>query len=119
MNEDFTVLDCCPVTIGNNVFFGTKCSILTPVHPFLPEERNLREREDGSLYNLEYAKPVTIEDDCWIGGSVTICGGVHIGKGTIIGAGSVVTRDIPEGVIAAGNPCKVIRKLTEKDRMFR
>ena len=72
-------------------------------------------RPDGSVFNLEYAKPVIIRDNCWIACNVTICGGVTIGAGTIIGAGSVVTRDIPPNVLAAGNPCRVIREITEED----
>ena len=75
----------------------------------------MRAKEDGTLYDLEYAAPIIIEDDCWIASNVTVCGGVTIGKGTVIGAGSVVTKDIPSGVFAAGSPCKVIRKITEAD----
>lgn len=114
-NFNLVVLDCCPVTIGNNVFFGPNCMIATPVHPLLPEERNIRYRKDGTAYDLEYAKPIVIEDDCWIASNVTICGGVRIGRGVVIGAGSVVTKDIPAETFAAGNPCRVIRKITEKD----
>ncbi len=114
-NFNFTVLDCSTVTIGRDVFFGPNVSLVTPVHPYLPEERRMRYREDGSTYDLEYAKPIVIGDDCWFGSNVTVCGGVTIGSGTIIGAGSVVTKDIPSGVLAAGNPCRVIRELTEKD----
>ena len=88
------------------------------MHPLLPEERNLRLKEDGTAYDLEYAKPITIEDDCWLASNVTVCGGVTIGKGTVIGAGSVVTKDIPSGVFAAGNPCRVIRKITEDDSIY-
>lgn len=115
INANFSVLDCCPFRIGKNVMIGTNVTILTPMHPLLPQERNLRVREDGSFYDLEYAKPITIEDDCWIAGGVTICGGVTIGRGSVIGAGSVVTRDIPAGVVAFGNPCRVIRPITEAD----
>ena len=114
-NFNFTVLDCAPVTIGKDVFFGPNVSLVTPVHPMLSEERRLRVKEDGTVYDLEYAKPIAIGDDCWIGSNVTVIGGVTIGSGTIIGAGSVVTKDIPSGVLAAGNPCKVIREITEKD----
>ena len=114
-NFHFTVLDCCPVTVGDNVFFGPNCSLMTPVHPFLPEERNLYEREDGVWTEREYAKPIVIESDCWIASNVTVCGGVTIGRGSVIGAGSVVTWDIPAGVIAVGNPCRVVRKITEAD----
>lgn len=114
-NFNLVILDCAPVTIGNDVFIGANCTIAAPMHPFLPDERNMQSKPDGSLFNLEYAKPVTIQDNCWIACNVTICGGVTIGAGTIIGAGSVVTRDIPAGVLAAGNPCRVIRKITEQD----
>ena len=117
INVNLTVLDTCPVKIGEQVFMGPNCSILTPLHPLLPEERNLRRRPDGSYYDLEYGKPITIEDDCWICGDVKILGGVTIGRGSVIGAGSVVTRDIPAGVLAAGNPCRVLRPLTDADRM--
>ena len=116
-NFNFTVLDTCPVTIGDNVMFGPNCSLLTPLHPLLPEERNLRTRPDGSLYDLEYGAPIVIESDCWIASDVKILGGVTVGRGSVIGAGSVVTRSIPAGVLAAGNPCRVIRPITQADRM--
>lgn len=103
-NFNFVVLDICPITIGNNVFFGPNCTLATPLHPYLPEERNLREKEDGTLYTLEYGAPIHIGDDCWLAANVTVCGGVTIGAGCIIGAGSVVTRDIPAGSLAAGQP---------------
>ena len=115
INADLKVLDCCPVTIGKNVMIGTGCSLLTPMHLLLARERNLREKPDGSLYDLEYAKPITIEDECWLGGKVTVCGGVTIGRGSVIGAGSVVTRDIPPGMVAFGVPCRPIRPITEAD----
>lgn len=114
-NFNLVVLDCCQVQIGSNVFFGPNCTIATPVHPMCAEQRRIRKRNDGTMYNYEYAKPVTIEDDCWLASDVTVCGGVKIGKGSVIGAGSVVTRDIPANVFAAGNPCRVIRKITKDD----
>ncbi len=114
-NFNFTVLDCGTVTIGKDVFFGPNVSLVTPVHPYLPDERRIRYKEDGSAYNMEYAKPIVIGDDCWFGSNVTVIGGVTIGNGTIIGAGSVVTKDIPSGVLAAGNPCRVIRNITDAD----
>ncbi|MBQ7246803.1 MAG: sugar O-acetyltransferase [Lachnospiraceae bacterium] len=117
-NANFTVLDCAPVKIGSNVFFGPNCSLLTPVHPMLSDERRMRRSADGTIYDLEYARPITIGNDCWIAGCVTICGGVTIGEGCVIGAGSVVTRDIPSGVFAAGNPCRPIRKITEADKII-
>ena len=114
-NFNLVVLDCCQVQIGSSVFFGPNCTSATPVHPMSAEQRRIRERNDGTMYNYEYAKPVTIEDDCWLASDVTVCGGVKIGKGSVIGAGSVVTRDIPANVFAAGNPCRVIRKITKDD----
>ena len=114
-NFNFTVLDCCPVTIGNDVFFGPNCSIMTPLHPFISDERKMRVKEDGTLYDLEYAAPIIIEDGCWLASNVIVCGGVTIGKGSVIGAGSVVTRNISSGVFAAGNPCRVIREITSED----
>ena len=77
----------------------------------------MRKRPNGEVYDYEYGKPVTIGDNCWIAGNVTICGGVTIGSGCVVGAGSVVTRDIPPGTLAAGNPCRVIRRITEEDMM--
>ena len=73
---------------------GPNVTLATPMHPLLPEERNIRKREDGSFYNLEYAKPIIIKDNCWLASNVVVCGGVTIGEGCVIGAGSVVTRDI-------------------------
>lgn len=117
-NFNFTVLDCCPVTIGDDVFFGPNVCLATPVHPLLPRERNMFLNNRGALTDTEYAKPITIENSCWIASNVVICGGVTIGTGSVIGAGSVVTRDIPPNSFAVGNPCKVIRSLTEKDSVY-
>lgn len=114
-NFNFVVLDICPITIGDNVFFGPNCALVTPVHPLLPEERNQRQRPDGSFYDLEYGKPITIGSNCWFGSNVTVCGGVTIGEGCVIGAGSVVTRDIPPYTFAAGVPCRPIRAITAQD----
>lgn len=118
-NFNFTCLDVCPVTIGDNVLIGPNVTLATPMHPLLPEERNVRRREDGSVYNLEYGRPIVIEKDCWLASNVIVCGGVTIGEGSVIGAGSVVTRDIPPHSLAAGNPCRVIREITAKDSMER
>ena len=88
---------------------------MTPVHPLRRQDRNFSIKEDGTLFDHEYAKPIEIGSNCWLASNVTVCGGVKIGSGCVIGAGSVVTRDIPENSFAAGNPCKVIRKITEAD----
>jgi maltose O-acetyltransferase len=93
------VLDVCPVRIGDFAFIGPAVQIYTPLHP-LDAARRRRE---------EYGKPVEIGDDVWIGGGAIILPGVRIGTRTVIGAGSVVTKDIPDGVLAVGNPCRVIR----------
>lgn len=112
-NFNFTALDTCPIKIGDNVFFGPNCTLATALHSLDPVERRMRVREDGSVYDLEYGKPITIGNDCWIASNVVICGGVTIGDNCVIGAGSVVTRDIPAGSLAAGNPCRVIRKIAD------
>ncbi len=114
-NFNFTVLDTCPVTIGDNVYFGPNCTLATPMHPFRWQERNMKEKADGTLYDDEYGKPITIGSNCWIASNVVITGGVTIGEGCVIGAGSVVTKDIPANSLAAGNPCRVIREITEQD----
>ncbi len=114
-NFNFTVLDCCPVKIGDNVMIGPNVSIMTPVHPMRYQDRNMKKKADGTLYDDEYAKPITIGNNCWIASCVTVTGGVTIGDGCVIGAGSVVTRDIPANSFAAGNPCRVIREITEAD----
>lgn len=116
-NFHFTVLDCAPVTVGDDAFIGPNVSLYTPVHPFLPEERNMKRKPDGAPYDLEYAKPIRIGNNCWLAGGVSVLGGVTIGDGCVIGAGSVVTRDIPANSLAAGNPCRVIRTLTENDKV--
>lgn len=115
-NFNFTVLDCAPVRIGKNVFMGPNVSLYTPVHPMHQDDRNPFPCGDG-ITNREAAKPITIGDSCWLAGNVTVCGGVTIGEGSVIGAGSVVTRDIPPGSFAAGVPCRVIRAITEEDKI--
>ncbi len=101
-NFNFTVLDEAPVIIGDDCFIGPNVSIYTACHSTDPVERNSRQ---------EWAEPVRIGDNVWIGGSVTILPGVKIGNNVTIGAGSVVTKDIPDNVVAVGNPCKVIKNL--------
>jgi maltose O-acetyltransferase len=116
-NFNFTVLDVCPVTVGDNVMFGPNVSLLTPLHPLRWQERNLRPHRDGSMFDFEYGAPITIGSNCWLAGNVTVTGGVTIGEGSVIGAGAVVTHDIPANVLAAGVPCRVIRDITEADRL--
>ncbi len=108
-NYHLVILDVAPVIIGNNVFIAPNVSIYTAGHPIHSKARN-------SMY--EYGIPIEIGSDCWIGGGVTICPGVKIGNGAVIGAGSVVTRDVPDNVVAAGNPCKVIREITDDDLKY-
>ncbi|CAJ1226136.1 acetyltransferase [Levilactobacillus zymae] len=116
-NTNFTVLDSCPVTIGNNVMCGPNVTLVTPMHPLRYQDRNLRTRPDGSKYDLEYAKPITIGNNCWLASNVTVIGGVTIGDGCVIGAGSVVTHDIPANSLAVGNPCRVLRPITADDAL--
>lgn len=102
-NFNCVVLDVCVVKIGDFTLFGPSVQIYTATHPMNAE---LRRKQ-------EFAKPIEISSDVWVGGAAIICPGVKIGSKAIIGAGSVVTRDIPDGVFAAGNPCRVIREITE------
>ena len=118
-NFNLTVLDICTVTVGDDVYFGPNVMIASPIHPLIPSERNMYYDENNILTDKEYGKPIVIKKNCWIASNVVICGGVTIGEGCVIGAGSVVTKDIPDGVFAAGNPCKVIRKITEEDSIYK
>lgn len=114
-NFNLTVLDTCPVTIGDNVFFGPNVAILAPKHPLRYADRNPYLHADGYMTDKEYGAPVTIGDNCWIAGNVTILAGASIGEGCVIGAGSVVAGKIPANSLAYGNPCKVVRQITEND----
>ena len=117
-NFNFTVIDEGRVTIGKNVFIGPNVTLATAIHPLCWEDRNAFFNEKtGAVTNLEYTGSITIGDNCWIAAKVTICGPVTIGEGSVIGAGAVVTRDIPPHVIAVGNPCRVLREITEADRL--
>lgn len=101
-NFNLVILDEAKVAFGSHVYIGPNCSFYTAVHPIDPVRRNA---------DIECAKPITVGDNVWFGGNVTVLPGVSIGSNTTIGAGSVVTRDIPDGVVAAGNPCRVIREI--------
>ena len=103
-NFNFTVLDEAEVTFGDHVFIGPNCSFYTAIHPIDVERRNQL---------LERSEPIHVGDNVWFGGNVTVLPGVTIGSNTTIGAGSVVTHDIPDGVVAVGNPCRVIRRVAE------
>ncbi len=116
-NFNLVILDCAPVRIGKQCFIGPNVSIVTPVHPLLACDRNMRSAPNGGKFDYEYAKPITIGDNVWLASNVVVCGGVTIGSDSVIGAGSVVTHDIPSGVLAAGNPCRVIRPLSEQDKL--
>jgi len=108
-NYNCVILDVVPINIGSYVLLGPNVGIYPVNHPIDKDIRNSW---------VEYGQSITIEDHVWIGGHVVINGGVTIGEGSIIGSGSVVTKDIPRNVIAAGNPCKVIREITDKDKDF-
>lgn len=116
-NYNLTVQDDAEVTIGDDCNFGPNVTIVTPVHPMLPDERRMMLNQNGEPKRLCYAKPVRIGNDCWFGANVLVCPGVTIGHGCVIGAGSVVVRDIPPLSFAAGDPCRVIRTITDKDSM--
>lgn len=108
-NYNLTVLDVGKVTIGDNAQIAPNVSIYTAGHPVHPDSRNS---------GYEYGIDISIGNNVWIGGSTCILPGVHIGNNVVIGAGSVVTKDIPDNVIAVGNPCRVIREITEEDRKY-
>ncbi|AKN31290.1 transferase [Clostridium carboxidivorans P7] len=106
INHNCVILDTSPVNIGANAFIAPGVCLACAGHAIVPTQR---------AEGIGTSKPITIEDDVWIGANAVVCGGVTIGKGSIIGAGSVVNKDIPAGVIAVGNPCKVLREITEED----
>jgi maltose O-acetyltransferase len=106
-NYDCIILDIAPVTIGDNVLFGPRVSVLTAGHPIDKDVRNAE---------LEFGKPITIGNNVWAGGSVTICPGVTIGDNVIIGAGAVVTRDVPANMVVAGVPACPLRQINDNDR---
>ena len=106
-NYNLVILDAAKVTFGDNVFIAPNCSFYTAGHPLDVEQRNK---------GLEYAYPISIGNNVWIGGGVTVLPGVTIGNNTTIGAGSVVTKDVPANVLAAGNPCRIIRELTNQQQ---
>lgn len=108
-NYGCTFLDVCRIEFGDDVFVGPHCSFITGGHPIDKTVRNTR---------LESGKPIKIGSDCWFGANVTVLPGVTIGNGVVIGAGSIVTKDLPDNTICVGNPCKVLRKITEDDKNY-
>jgi galactoside O-acetyltransferase len=106
-NNNCTFLDAAKITFGDNVFIAPNCCFSTAGHPLDTEQRN---------QGLEFAYPITVGNNVWFGAGVIVLPGVTIGNDVVIGAGSVVTKDIPSGVIAVGNPCKVLREITEEDK---
>lgn len=118
-NYNLTVQDDAEVTVGDDCNFGPNVTIVTPVHPMLPDERRTMLDQNGQPKHLCYARPVHIGSDCWFGANVLVCPGVTIGDGCVIGAGSVVVKNIPPRTFAAGDPCRAIRAITEADSMRR
>ena len=116
-NFNLTILDTCPITIGDNVMCGPNVTFATPLHPLLPEQRNPGMQADGKMADIEYGAPIKVGNNCWLASNVTVCAGVTIGDNCVIGAGAVVTHDIPDNSLAVGVPAKVIRKITEKDHL--
>lgn len=109
VNYNCVMLDTAPIRFGPNVMVGPNCCFACPSHPLVAEERNTA---------TEYAKPITVGANVWFGAGCTVLGGVKIGDNSVIGAGSLVNRDIPEGMVAAGVPCRVIRHITDADKML-
>lgn len=116
INYNCVFLDVSPIVLGDGVSIGTNVTLATPMHPFIAQERLNADYPDGR-HNLEYSAPITIEDGCWICSGAIICGGVTIGKNSIVAAGAVVTHDVLPNVIVAGVPARVIREINELDRL--
>lgn len=115
-NFNLTILDICPVTIGDNVMLGPNVTIATPLHPLRWQQRNPHKQENGQDTTMEYGAPITIGDNCWLASNVTVCPGVTIGSGCVVGAGAVVTHDMPENSLVLGVPAKAVRQITSKDQ---
>lgn len=102
INHNCVMLDCAPITFGDNVLIGPNCGFYTAIHPLNSKER---------ATFIETAKPITVGNDVWIGGNVTVLPGVTIGDNVVVGAGSVVTKDVPSNVVVVGNPCKILKNI--------
>ena len=112
INSNCTFLDTCTITIGARTLIGPNCAFYSATHPVDPFVRN-------GLSGPEAGKPITVGEDCWFGGSVVVCPGVTIGRGVTVGAGSVVTKDVEDFVVVAGNPARVIKRLDVKEQLER
>ncbi len=114
-NFNTTIMDDGRIFIGDNVMFGPNVSLMATSHPLLPKEWTAMQYEDGHVSMSEYAEEIHIGNNVWLACNVVVLGGVHIGDNAVIGAGSVVTKDVPADFLAFGNPCKPVRRITEKD----
>lgn len=114
-NFNTTILDDAKIYIGDNVMFGPNVSLMASSHPLIADERNAMVDRDGSKFMAEYAREIRIGNNVWLACNVVVCGGVNIGNNVVIGAGSVVTKDIPDNYLAYGNPCKPIRLISNED----
>ena len=118
-NYNLVILDVCPVTIGDNCFFGPNVSIVTALHALIASEREFYfNKEKNHTTDREYGKPITIGNDCWFGSNVTILPGVTIEDNVVVGAGSVVTKNLKSGAIYVGNPAKKLRDITPEDSIY-
>ncbi|KAL7818432.1 trimeric LpxA-like protein [Trichoderma gracile] len=108
VNSNSTFIDTCPIAIGARTLVGPNCSFYSGTHPLDHRVRN-------GTRGPESGKPIVVEEDCWLGGGVTVLPGVTIGKGAVVGAGSVVTRDVPAGVVVVGNPARVLRRTVDEE----
>lgn len=115
VNMNCTFVDCNKITIGDNVLISSNVQLYTSTHPVELSERLTKnwQEESGAYFCTTYAKPITIGNGAWLGGGVIVLPGVTIGEGSVIGAGSVVTRSVPANVVAAGNPCRIIREINQ------
>ncbi|WP_319378028.1 sugar O-acetyltransferase [uncultured Methanocorpusculum sp.] len=114
-NFNTTIMDDGRIFIGDNVMFGPNVSLMATSHPLIPKERTAMHYEDGHVSMSEYAEEIHIGNNVWLACNVVVLGGMHIGDNAVIGAGSVVTKDVPADFLAFGNPCRPVRRITEKD----